>query len=111
MKVHRTPSVPCDVLINGIRCQYLGKTNAYLQIHKEAVHTFKPAQYSCHLCEAAYKVPLTLKRHQQMKHGLHNADEELHSSQYCSRRYVKSALLRKHLLSHGVDGNKLEDQD
>ena len=101
MKVHLTPSIPCDVLINGIRCQYLGKTNVYIQKHKEAVHTFKPPQYSCHLCEAAYKVPLTLKRHQQMKHGLHNADEELHCCQHCSRRFVQASLLRKHLLSHG----------
>ena len=65
---HKEKSYKCD------ECDYLGKTKTYLRKHKES-HTSREQQHICSLCDLAYLGLAGLKKHQQMKHGMHNALE------------------------------------
>ena len=55
------------------KCEYSGKTRQYLQKHEKS-HTLRPQQYICSLCDLAYLLPIGLKKHEQIKHEMHNAE-------------------------------------
>ena len=91
---HKEKSYKCD------ECDYLGKTKTYLRKHKES-HTSREQQHICSLCDLAYLGLAGLKKHQQMKHGMHGALEKNLICHYCEKAFPYMAALKTHMGTHG----------
>ena len=82
------------------KCEYSGKTRQYLQKHEKS-HTLRPQQYTCSLCDSAYLQPIGLKKHEQLKHGMHDADTKSLFCHYCDLPFPYMARLKTHMGCHG----------
>ena len=82
------------------KCEYSGKTRQYLQKHEKS-HTSRPQQYICSLCDLAYLEPAGLKKHERMKHGMHDAETKSLFCQYCDLPQPNMARLKTHMGCHG----------
>ena len=82
------------------KCEYSGKTTQYLQKHEKS-HTLRAQQYICSLCDLAYLQPIGLRRHEQLKHGMHDADTKSLFCHYCDLPFPHMARLKTHMGCHG----------
>ena len=127
LKEHKTVTHSDEKPFECDQCDYKGKTESYLQRHKENIHE-KLRPHVCHVCGKGYYSIKDMKAHLQIKHGQgeksivcekcgkafqssvqftyhkHKAHGKYHMCTMCDKIFTARTKLHEHLaMEHQLD--------